>query len=310
MNSYLTIASKVLSEARQPLSATQILRTAYDLQIVPRDLYGKTQHKTLQARIAEDILRNRGQSEFVRTEKGRFFLRSLLGDPSVNRRSKGEYLAPTRSDQLKRFYVACIRRSALRRLQDSQGSFVPLKDILQLPLTYRLLSTIKGDREHCFLRVIVILCRGQKLLLHRTPSKFGDSLDGKLSIGLIGFVKREDRTLFAADNLGIQEAAERTLFEQLYLSYSVIKELSPSFDLEKSRCIVDVGEPRLENAIAAVAVFRCPTSKKFDEIFSSLSTFEWHSRPTGVNNSEQFDPWSRYMIETPFWENLLTDCVK
>jgi hypothetical protein len=54
MNSYLTIASKVLSEARQPLSAVQILRAAYDLQIVPRDLYGKTQHKTLQARIAED----------------------------------------------------------------------------------------------------------------------------------------------------------------------------------------------------------------------------------------------------------------
>src|SRR6266478_2341983 len=126
MSSYLVIASKVLSEARQPLSATQILRAAYDLQIVPRDLYGKTQHKTLQARIAEDILHNRGQSEFVRTERGRFFLRSLLAEPSVSRRFKGEYLAPNRSDQLKRFYVACIRRSTLRRIQNSQGSFVPL----------------------------------------------------------------------------------------------------------------------------------------------------------------------------------------
>ena len=125
MSSYLTIASKVLREARQPLSATQILRAAYDLQIVPRDLYGKTQHKTLQARIAEDILRNRGQSEFVRTERGRFFLRSLFGDPTVSRRFKGEYLAPNRSDQLKRFHVACIRRDALRGAQNSQGSFVP-----------------------------------------------------------------------------------------------------------------------------------------------------------------------------------------
>jgi len=69
----------------------QILRAAYDLQIVPRDLYGKTQHKTLQARIAEDILRNRGRSEFVRTERGRFFLRSLLADASMSRRFKGEY---------------------------------------------------------------------------------------------------------------------------------------------------------------------------------------------------------------------------
>jgi hypothetical protein len=169
---------------------------------------------------------------------------------------------------------------------------------------------MKGDRENCFLRVVVILCRGQHLLLHRTPSKFGDSLDGKLSIGLIGFVKREDRTLFATDNLGIQEAAERTLSEQLYMSYNVIKELSPVFDFYTTRCIVDVDDLKLENAIAAVVVFKCPMTKKFDELFSSLNTFEWHSRPTKINNSEQFDPWSRYMIETPILENILAECVE
>jgi hypothetical protein len=310
MNSYLTIASKVLSEARQPLSAVQILRAAYDLKIVPRDLYGKTQHKTLQARIAEDILHNRGRSEFIRTERGRFFLRSLLGDPSIRRRFKGEYLAPIRSDQLKRFYVACTQRSALRHIQNSQGSFVDLKHILRLPLTYRLLATMKGDTENCFLRVIVILCRGQQLLLHRTPSKFGDSLDGKLSLGLIGFVKREDRTLFATDNLGIQEAAERTLSEQLYMPYNAIKELSSVFDVEKTRCIIDVDNLRLENAIAAIVVFRCPATRQFDELFSSLNTFEWHARPTKINNSEQFDPWSRHIIETPIFKTLLAECVE
>jgi hypothetical protein len=39
MDSYLEIARKVLREARQPLSARQILKAAYQLQIVPRDLY-------------------------------------------------------------------------------------------------------------------------------------------------------------------------------------------------------------------------------------------------------------------------------
>src|SRR5262245_60488185 len=103
MNSYLTIAAKVLREARQPLSASQILKAAYQLQIVPATLYGKTQHKTLHARLAEDILRHRNKSIFIRTEPGRFFLRSLLHDRTISPRHKKEYIAPLRADQLENF---------------------------------------------------------------------------------------------------------------------------------------------------------------------------------------------------------------
>ena len=50
------IARRVLQEARQPLSAKEILQVAYQMQIVPPDLFGRTQHKTLQARLFTDIL--------------------------------------------------------------------------------------------------------------------------------------------------------------------------------------------------------------------------------------------------------------
>jgi len=280
MNSYLSIAAKVLHETRQPLSARQILRAAYQLQIVPSDLYGKTQHKTLHARIAEDILRNKGRSEFVRTEPGRFFLRKFLFDRNIPYRYKKEYLAPLRSDQLKDFYVLCIDKNALEHAQELHGSYIELKRITPFPAKYGHLSTIQGDANIYYVRVIVMLSRGRQLLLHRTPSTFGDSLAGTASVGLMGFVKREDYTLFAQDRFGIQEAASRTLSEQLYMPYSAIQTLEPVYDLDAISCIVDVNNKALDNAIAAVLAYRCPSDTNLDYMFQMNGT---RQRPSGVN---------------------------
>ena len=70
MDSYLDLAANVLRELRRPLDARQMLKTAYQLSIVPRNLYGKTQHKTLHARLAEDIRKQPTRSAFVRTGPG------------------------------------------------------------------------------------------------------------------------------------------------------------------------------------------------------------------------------------------------
>ena len=78
MNSYLQIAQSVLQKSRQPLSAREILDAAYRLQLVPEHLFGKTQYKTLQARLSEDLLRNRKRTIFARTGPGRFVLREQL----------------------------------------------------------------------------------------------------------------------------------------------------------------------------------------------------------------------------------------
>src|SRR6266576_3935001 len=110
MDSYLEIAKKVLLEARQPLSARQILKTAYQLQLVAPDLYGRTQHKTLQARLATDILHRRSRSEFYRTGPGRFFLRAMQTDRTIPVRYRREYTAPLRAAQLGRFDVLTISR--------------------------------------------------------------------------------------------------------------------------------------------------------------------------------------------------------
>jgi len=74
VDSYLAIAERVLEEARMPLVPSEILRRAYLADAVPPQLYGRTQHKTLQARLSEDILLKRERSAFFRTDPGHYLL--------------------------------------------------------------------------------------------------------------------------------------------------------------------------------------------------------------------------------------------
>ena len=67
LDSYLNIAEAMLRDARRPLTAMEILELAYTSEIVPSQLHGKTQHKTMGARLSEDILLRRERSTFFRT---------------------------------------------------------------------------------------------------------------------------------------------------------------------------------------------------------------------------------------------------
>jgi hypothetical protein len=78
-NLYLNIAENVLLKASRPLTPREILDFAFIDGLVPSHLHGHTQHKTLQARLSEDISHYLDQSRFFRTAPGRFFLRAYPG---------------------------------------------------------------------------------------------------------------------------------------------------------------------------------------------------------------------------------------
>ncbi len=66
----------VLSIAGRPLRPAEMLEEAWIRKLMPRHLFGLTQHKTLHARLSEDIVRLGENSRFCRTAPGTFFLRS------------------------------------------------------------------------------------------------------------------------------------------------------------------------------------------------------------------------------------------
>lgn len=301
MNSYLTLAAKVLREARQPLSARQILETAYRLHIVPGDLYGKTQHKTLQARLSEDILKFRGKSEFLRTDPGRFFLRALLQDRALPTRHKREYLAPLRANELKNFYVVCFGRDVVEQLLDSAHRLINPSELDASTIGYAKLSAIINDPEVCFLRVFVILYRGDDILAGRSRSPMGDDIRGNLSIGVSGFVKREDRSLFSEDGFGVLEAASRTLREQLQLQPH---EADPSNERFAFAGFLTISTAHhTSNPLCAVLTFRCPLERDIGVWLDR--NCNWHDVRSQPNDLDQYDEWSRALISRSLLPSLI-----
>lgn len=295
MNSYTTIAFQVLKESREALSADQILEIAYRLQLVPDDLFGKTQHKTLHARIAEDILHNRGDSLFARTAPGRFCLRQYLRDKIIGGEEQLEYLAPIRADQLKNFYVLCFERSYLENLAIT-NDIVTISDWAQERSSYQLLSAIEDDDAVLHVRVVIILTRNADVLVNRTASVFGDPLDGTRSIGLVGFLKQDDPSLFEFGDFGLTNASRRILIEQLYFPASAVDDLQLTQNIMNSNIVFDPKNKDLRSGAAAVMLLECPEGCAADKHLSSLEGVFWSSRIKGLNDLQSFDPWSKLII--------------
>jgi len=300
MNSYLAIAAKVLEQARQPLSPRQILQAAYQSQIVPSELYGKTQHKTLHARLAEDIRRNITRSDFYRTQPGRFYLRKFLNETAKHKGHAREYRAPVRADQLKNFYALCFERSDLMKISMARGTQACLSDLTGRNYSYLKLSAMRAHSAKCAMRIMVVLKRSDEVLVHRSFSQFGDQLDGTVSLGIIGFVKRHDKTLFSSDEWGLEEAASRALAEQLYLPYTVINDLQLVEKIHDMPCLIPASFDEVDNAFVVALIYNCPIESALDIALSRVGGSKWEERFDRLNHLDDFDPWSRSLIQQKY----------
>jgi len=297
VNSYLTMAAKVLEEARMPLSARQILTRAYERQLVPDDLFGKTQHKTLHARLAVDILRSPERSEFVRTSPGRFLLRRQLYDTSVPQRLRREFRAPLRANQLRKFDVLCVPYQALLALKARDGEFPLLAHFPIRNARFHRFSRVNELASSTYVRLLVVLCRNGQVLVSRAGEADREGLDSQMSLGILGFIRREDRTLFSSETLGVSDAAWRTIHEHLRLPPSLEDVLSSAIDARKLHCVFGFGADHAHPTLAIVAPIRVPALADLDQAIASVTRFEWCDRPAGINNLDRLDPWSRSLVE-------------
>jgi hypothetical protein len=191
MDAYLELARTVLRSAKRPMTAAAILETAYKARIVPAHLHGKTQQKTLQARLSVEILTHRDRSPFFRTEPGFFFLNELVTDPSVPTHYKERFQARRRTRDLhtlpflafeKSFFETCdvhIRRNWLALVKGAEDSnaihYIHSKDDAVKSLVVWTFSIVR---------------RGTRVLSYRTGRYRDDSetFANKRTIGFPGVV--------------------------------------------------------------------------------------------------------------------------
>jgi hypothetical protein len=75
---YLRVAEIVLTDALQPLKAREIIDRGIERGLFGDHVLSRTPEKSMQARLSTDILTKSGLSKFIRTERGRFTLRSTV----------------------------------------------------------------------------------------------------------------------------------------------------------------------------------------------------------------------------------------
>ena len=297
LDSYLQIAEAVLKSTRRPMSARAILDVAYKAGVVPTHLYGKTQEKTLQARLSEDILHHRETSAFYRTEPGQFFLIEFLDDPEIPDEWKRKFPARRRTRDLKRNNTLAVKKSFLEEYYNCKSDFF---GFFRSADTAGALAYLHPDEMsengYCATWTFSLVFREDCVLAYRI-GRYRDDRDAfanKRSIGFPGPLAVDDASLFSQDGLGAQDCSISVLVEDLDLSFSTFhghKAIRPQID-----CVMVVETESSELNLVIVLTWDCP--EWFEPTTRRLSLNEPHWLCTSIlhNDLEDFEPWSSIIL--------------
>ena len=298
MDHYLDIAVAVLRTAKRPLRPRAILTTAYRSGLVPAHLHGKTQHKTLQARISEDIVARREHSPFFRTAPGHFFLRDFLTDLSLPDKYRRELKSRRRVRELLGGPALAFDRGHLERLVH-RGGYIDVGDILELlhSNSYRYDDPRRSDQGSVFLWSFVSVYRDDAVLSYRM-GRYRDDRDtfvSKRSIGFSTLVHQEDRTLFSLRDFGIVDSGVQATRLDLDILETNTREWQHQFrvDLRHFRWI-SYGDNSSD--LLAVIDFECPSWFEPLKRRLAMNDLCWLNLSVIPNDIEDFDPWSKSII--------------
>jgi len=238
---YLDVAERVLARHRRPLSSRDLVNLGIEDGFV-ESWDSNTPQKSMQARLSIDILEKGEESRFIRTERGRFYLRHLLGLPlSKNQdllsiaEQPPNYARPfttlRRTYPSPLEYVLTIPRKHYERQLDFQGlrlltpeRLAKLIDPNIIAYIPRIRAETLDDRKQVLTYILVR--HKNKVLSFRRGSynNIAAFLRGSRCIGFGGHVTEHDHTLFSHNDLGIRSSALRELAEEL--SHEISHEIS------------------------------------------------------------------------------------
>ena len=307
MNAYLDIAATILRAERRPLSSHAILAAAHRTGLVPPNLYGKTQHKTLGARLAEDIVRHRDRSRFFRTAPGRYFLREFLNDPSLPSEYRQPRQVRRRIRELNRGPALAIAEGVLRNVLGDGEHLIATTKLLKLLKESRhtYLDPKKAD-DAVFIRSFVCVFRGSKILSYRL-GRYRDDRDPflhKWSIGFSTLVHVDAHTLFNVNDMGIVEAGVHAVKIDLDIP-PVPPDAAKAFDDAVLRKFVFVSHTDGDSDLLAVISVKCPNWFEPVKRRLALNDLKWVDAD-GINNIEDFDPWSKCVLEAHYSAKILS----
>jgi predicted NUDIX family phosphoesterase len=233
---YLRVAEIVLVDALQPLKAREIVDRGIERGLFGDHILSRTPEKSMQARLSTDILNRAGQSKFIRTERGRFTLRSKALDvEQAHDASQGdrpvvhsEYVAERRVLRTPREEVLCASEDAFKGILTFQGIDPDTTPILRhlldegsISYVSRSEAEVRNDAKQ-FVTYILVQC-GQRLLFFRRSylSRAAEFLRGLKCIGFGGHVSAADADILSLGDRGLEACARRELIEELHFPNAI-----------------------------------------------------------------------------------------
>lgn len=297
MDSYLEIALQVLRLERRPLGPRDILRRGYELDLVPARLHGKTQHKTLQARVSEDILTFKERSHFFRTSPGKFFLREFLSDERIPTEHRTPILARRRKRELKKDNVLAIQQSAcLKALSESAIPADFFRSSTFRDNYHYVPNTNGADIGDLLIWSYVVVRRDTQVLTYR-QGRYREDRDPfvlKRTLGFYSPLSQDDLTLFDTSDHGVVSNGLKILGLDLGVSDEPFwHRLSDRASLEF--LVPDVNEFR--RALLGIVVFDCPDWLEPLSRRLAIHDLQWMDLRSPPNHVDDFDPWSQKVLE-------------
>jgi hypothetical protein len=299
LDSYLSLAESVLKGARRPLSPREILSRAYLDKAVPKHLFGKTQYKTLGARLSEDILIRRERSAFFRTNPGQFFLRQFLADTSIPEKFRTPIVARRRERELQRGALLSVAVSDLIRAIGNQASFAvgTILKLLRLNRFHYVDARQPRDEADAVVWSFVVVSRKRKVLSYRI-GRYRDGRDTFLTKRSIGFFRpvcERDRTLFDLADHGIVSSGVRAASIDLDFPQNVMSDQECRERSQLTCFLFHKTEAQAADLLALIK-FDCPDWFEPTKRRLAINDLQWLDLDTPLNYIEDFDPWSRLAL--------------
>lgn len=281
------------------MSAREVLDMAYRHDLVPSRLYGKTQQKTLGARLSEDILAHRERSSFYRAEPGKFFLREFLSDPSIPSSYRSPIVARRRQRELRRGAPLTLSRAnALLATEAVSRAHDQVRAVIE---NCRFQYTDPGRRirraDDVFVWAFVMFVRGGEVLTYR-HGRYREGRDAFLRRRSVGFftpVVDGDHDLFDQGDHGILASGVRAVMVDLDLPRSLLSNGGYG-SVAAITDLVLAPDPNGHDDLLAVVTFSCP--RGFEPLTRRLAIndLNWMQLDVPVNHIEDFDPWSQVVV--------------
>jgi hypothetical protein len=294
-DAYLELAYTILEQARVPLSPKEIIKRAYLQNLIPPHLHGKTQHKTLTARLSVDILNAREDSEFFRPWPGRFFLSKFINDESLPQDYRTPIIARRRARHLRREYAAYVSAVDLEifKLQKlSRADFARLvaSDFIQYSMSGAAPEESFQIWNFCFVKK-------EGKILEYVSGKYRSgqfqSRSNNRTIGFISPLSQQDRNLFDNRYHGTLGSSitnvlvDLDLYQTRYLG-----------DIEsQSRFLgASIIETDSAQAIVAVSEIRLPPGCPVMTRKLSMNELRWIDQSDLRREKDALEPWSESVV--------------